>query len=263
MSRRQFPDINVQTAIVTGAASGIDGREIERLRAAGVRVVGGDANPKITELRADDPGFIGCQGDVTDPAYAHTLVATAEDHFGPVDLLFHSAGIMPGGALAEHDVDDILRVMSVNDEGTVRTVKAVLPGMRSRGRGQIVVLGSLTGYVPTRSFGAYSATKSAVNTFVETLSHEEDTHGIQVLLAAPIAVKTPLLEQASAGPRFLRKLAQSDSSPLMVTTDDVLDSIDAGLARGTRIVVPGGRLVLAVRRLSPALAWRAVSLFGA
>ncbi|MFC9419875.1 SDR family NAD(P)-dependent oxidoreductase, partial [Bacillus mobilis] len=82
-------------------------------------------------------------------------------------------------------------------------LKAVLPGMRSRGYGQIVLLGSLTGNVPSRGFGAYSSSKAAVNAFVETLAYKEKAHGIQVLLAAPNAVKTPLLTQATGGPKLI------------------------------------------------------------
>lgn len=245
----------VRTAIVTGAASGIGARQVERLRTAGVQVVGADRSPEVETARADDGGYVGLSGDVTDGDYDDALVDTAQERFGTVDMLFHCAGIMPGGTIADVDAERILQVMSVNYEGTVRMVKAVLPGMRTRGCGTIVVLGSLTGYVPSRGFGAYSASKAAVDTFVEILAYEEEPHGIQVLLAAPNAVKTPLLAQASGGPKRLQQLAAASSSPLMISPDKVLDVIDEGLRRGRKVVVPGGRGIYALRRLAPSLTW--------
>lgn len=260
--RARFPQFRTQTAIVTGAASGIGRLKVERLRTAGVHVVGGDLNPQIESIRKDDQGFIGMVGDVTDPDYTRSLVKTAHERFGPVDLLFHSAGIMPGGSIADIAAEAILQVMCTNYAGTIHTVKAVLPSMREQGHGRIVVLGSLTGYVPSQCFASYSASKAAVNTFTETLAHEEARNGIQVLLAAPIAVKTPLLFQATGGPTFVTSLTNRDKSPLMITPDKVLDDIEKGLQRGRTVVTPGGLGPYIARRISPAATWRLIAILG-
>jgi short-subunit dehydrogenase len=118
-----------------------------------------------------------------------------------------------------------------------------------------VVLGSLTGYIPSRGFSAYSASKAAVNGYVETLAYEERVNGIQVLLVAPNAVKTPLLAQAADGPKLISKLDGKASSPMMLTTDDVLDSVDRALAAGRWVVTPGGRVLYGLRRLTPSGMW--------
>lgn len=101
-----------------------------------------------------------------------------------------------------------------------------------------------------QKLAAYSAFKAAVNSYVEILAEEEKRSGVQVLLVAPTAVKTPLLSQAAGGLQFIQGLAGKMSGLLMIQPDDVLDAIDHGLRRGTPVVVPGGRLPLLGRRLS-------------
>ncbi|MGW8815918.1 SDR family NAD(P)-dependent oxidoreductase [Gordonia terrae] len=249
-------------AIVTGAASGIGARAVERLRDRAVRVVAADVQRDLESKYAGDTGVRTVVGDITADGFAESVVELAQREFGEVDRLVHCAGIMPGGQVADVAVEKFELVMRVNYVGTVRMTKAVLPSMRARRSGEIVVLGSLTGYVPTAGFSAYSASKAAVDSYTETLSHEERAHGIHVLLAAPNAVKTPLLAQATGGPSMVAKLNEKDSSPLMVTPDDVLDAIDKGLAKKKTVVIPGGRAMYAVRRLSPNLTWALAARFG-
>lgn len=250
-------------ALVTGAASGIGAGEVTRLRKRGVKVVAADLSTEITNVYADDDGVLGVAVDVTDGDAVAALVSRAEEAFGPIDMLFHSAGIMPGGRIADVPADRALTVMEVNYGGTVKVIEGVLRGMLERHHGQIVVLGSLTGYVPTRGFSAYSASKSAVDTYVETLHHEVKSEGVQVLLVAPNAVKTPLLNQATGGPRFVTALADRANAPGLSTTDDVLDAVDRGLARKRSVIVPGGHAIWLLRRFSPALTWQAGRLIGA
>ncbi|PWJ54324.1 Short-chain dehydrogenase [Quadrisphaera granulorum] len=256
MTRRKTTPFGIRTAIVTGAASGIGARAVARLRADGVKVLATDLDEnRLTSLYGDDADIVVVAGDVTDPQHTDHLVTTAQERLGSIDRLVHCAGIMPGGRVADLTREQLFEPMRVNYLGTVTMTTAVLPVMRQQGRGQVVVLGSLTGYVPTSAFAAYSASKAAVNSFVEVLGQEERRHGIQVLLVSPTAVKTPLLQQAHDGPAFVRRLARSERSPLMTTPDVVLDQVERGLARGARVVVPGGRALHALRKVSPGLVW--------
>jgi short-subunit dehydrogenase len=247
--------MDVRTAIVTGAASGIGALAVARMRLRGVKVVAADRNPAIHQQHHDDEGVVTVAGDVTSADFCQQLVHQAENTYRGVDRLLHCAGIMPGGAIADTPTEDILRVMAVNYAGTVTMTKAVLPAMRARATGQIIVLGSLTGYVPSQRLAAYSASKAAVNSYVEALAHEERPHGIHVLLVAPSAVKTPLLAQATGGPRMIERLNRTASAPLMITPEKVLDDIDRALATHRSVTLPGGRLIHTLRRLSPTLMW--------
>jgi NAD(P)-dependent dehydrogenase (short-subunit alcohol dehydrogenase family) len=243
--------------IVTGAASGIGRAAVDMLRGRGAQVTASDISPDVAAQFASNSDVQVLPGDITDADFCRTLVEKAESR-SPVTGLFHSAGIMPGGQIAEVTSDEILLVMTINYGGTVNIVKAVLPKMRERRHGQITVLGSLTGYFPTDRFSAYSASKAAVNVFVETLAQEEKRNGIKVLLVAPNAVKTPLLSQAVNGPPGIARI-ESGQSRLGMTVDDVIAQIEKGLDRGKAVIIPGGRSSYLLRRLSPRLAWYVVS----
>jgi short-subunit dehydrogenase len=242
--------------IVTGAASGIGAVAVKRRRDGGCLVTAVDLDPSVLTMYSSTEHVHAEVGDITDPSFVTRFVSAAENRH-PVTELIHSAGIMPGGQIADVSVEDMLRAMTINYAGTVTVVKAVLPGMRRRRRGQIVILGSVTGYFPTNRFAAYSASKAAVNIFAETLAEEEHRYGINTLLVAPNAVKTPLLLQASQGPAGIAKIARG-SSRMGLTPESVVDSIDKALAKRKRIVLPGGRGVYLLRRISPGLAWLAV-----
>lgn len=254
--------IHVKTAIVTGAASGIAQQAVARMRSRGIQVVAADRNPQLTEMYAGDTGVLALVGDITDEAFVTHLVKQAEQHFGPVDRLFHSAAIMPGGRTDKMPAQDFLRIMHINYQGTVLVTQAVLPSMQARKRGQIIVLGSLAGYLPSTAFSAYSASKAAVNSYTETLAHEQKKFGLHVLLVAPTVVKTPLLAQATGGPKYLEELNLKEKSPRMITPKKVLDDIDRALARRQWVCLPGAAFPYAVRRFSPSLAWKLIERVG-
>jgi NAD(P)-dependent dehydrogenase (short-subunit alcohol dehydrogenase family) len=239
--------------IVTGAASGIGRAAVRLFRGRGALVTATDVSADVAEVFFGDEAVHPVVGDVTDSAFCVALVDQGEAR-SPVTGLFHSAGIMPGGDIADVDAADIQRAMTINYGGTVNAVKAVLPVMRRRRRGHIVVMGSLTGYFPTNKFSAYSASKAAVNVFVETLAAEEKRHGIDVLLVAPNAVKTPLLRQAVGGPPGIARI-DSGQSRMGMTVDSLIADIDKGMHSGKSVIMPGGRSSYLLRRLSPRLAW--------
>jgi short-subunit dehydrogenase len=253
----------IKTAIVTGGASGIGAAEIARLRSRGVNVIAADLNPDIETMYADDSGVVGIIANITKPKDAKMLVDRAESAFGHVDLLFHAAGIMPGGKIVDTPSEKTLNVMNINYGGTVHMIEAVLPNMHEQHSGQIVALGSMAGYVPSRGLASYSASKAAVNAYIETLAHEEEEYGVQVLLVTPNIVKTPLLTQATGGPKTLTDLATKEKSWLMITAEDVLNAVDKGLARKKTIVTPGGSAFYALRRFSPSLLWKITKALGA
>ena len=257
MGTRQYATNHNEHVIVTGAASGIGRQAVGRLRSQSSRVTAVDLDPGVVDAHAGDPQIPPVVGDVTDPEFCRSMVELAEA-VAPVTALFHSAGIMPGGEIASVAAEDILRVMAVNYGGTVTAIKSVLPVMRHRRRGRIVVMGSLTGYFPTNKFAAYSASKAAVNIFAEILAQEERCHGIEVLLVAPNAVRTPLLRQAVGGPAEIARIDSGQSRGGM-STKQVLDEIDQAIESRKAVVLPGGRVPYLLRRLSPRLSWFFVS----
>jgi NADP-dependent 3-hydroxy acid dehydrogenase YdfG len=186
-----------QTAIVTGASSGI-GRELARmLLDAGVRValVGRDAARLRPIADAADPGStlsIAC--DVRDDASVRAMAAEVEQSWGRIDILINSAGLFRVASLPETTNemwDDLWRT---NVNGTFYATRAVLPGMLERSRGTIVVVASVASYRGFANTAAYAATKAAVTGFARALTTEVRRKGVRVVNVIAGPVDTPLWE---------------------------------------------------------------------
>jgi NAD(P)-dependent dehydrogenase (short-subunit alcohol dehydrogenase family) len=248
-----------RVALVTGGGSGMG-------RLAALRLAGNGATVAIADV--DDAGMKESQRlagdriavypcDVTDAQAVQTVVEAVETKHGPIDRLVHAAGIMPAGRILDTPTEKLLAPARINYFGTVHVTKAVLPAMISRNRGDVVLFGSITGYAMSTNFGAYCASKAAVNTFAEVLIHESRHTKLRMVLACPSAVKTPLLDQAiEGGPK---SLVDAVASGRAADPDDILDRIEKALERGTTVLVPGeARPTWLMRRLSPSLMWRLV-----
>jgi NAD(P)-dependent dehydrogenase (short-subunit alcohol dehydrogenase family) len=250
-----------RVALVTGGGSGLGRIAALRLAEQGAAVAVVDIEEtgiKETQRLGGDRIF-PYRCDVTDADAVSEVVAKVETAHGPIDRLVHAAGIMPAGRILETPAERLLAPMKVNYFGTVHVTKAVLPGMVSRNRGDVVLFGSITGYSASTNFSAYCASKAAVNTYGEILIHEHRHTKLRMILAAPSAIKTPLLDQAVAGGP--KALVDAVTAGRAADPEDILDRIEKGLERGTKLLVPGeARATWLLRRLSPALMWRLVHL---
>jgi NAD(P)-dependent dehydrogenase (short-subunit alcohol dehydrogenase family) len=233
-----------RVALVTGGGSGLGRIAALRLAHQGAAVAVMDvAETGIKETRRlGGDRIFPYRCDVTDAEAVSEAVAKVESAHGPIDRLVHAAGIMPAGRILETPVERLLAPMRVNYFGTVHVTKAVLPGMVSRNKGDVVLFGSITGYSASTNFSAYCASKAAVNTYGEILIHEHRHTELRIILAAPSAVDAVTSGRAA-------------------DPEDILDRIEKGLERGTKVLVPGeARPTWLLRRLSPALMWRLVHL---
>ncbi len=241
-------------AVVTGAASGMGAIEVRNLRKRGVTVTALDLSPELKGVYAGDPGVTCEVGDVTDLSWCRSVLAHAEER-APIDLLFHAAGIMPGGDVVDMGAERINRLMEVNYGGTVNVVDAVIPAMVARAAGQIVLFGSTAGIVPSRKFAAYGASKAAINYYGEVLSREVEPQGVSVVLVTPGAVRTPLLAQASDGPKAINAMSPSLAKFLIADPEKTVAIVERAMRKRKRIVRPNGMAVTALRRTSPRLTW--------
>jgi NAD(P)-dependent dehydrogenase (short-subunit alcohol dehydrogenase family) len=251
-----------RVAMVTGGGSGLGRIAAVRLanQGAAVAIVDVDETGMKETRRLGGDWIFPYRCDVTDMDAVSEVVAKIDSTHGPIDRLVHAAGIMPACRILDTPVERLLAPMKINYFGTVHVTKAVLPGMVSRNRGDVVLFGSITGYSSSTNFAAYCASKSAVNTYGEILIHEHRHTNLRMILAAPSAVKTPLLDQAvEGGPKALVNAVASGRA---ADPDVILDRIEKGLERGTTVLVPGleARATWMLRRLSPALLWRLVHL---
>ena len=178
-------------ALVTGASSGIGKAATLALVEAGFRVVGASRHASRATL-PDGVTFLDL--DVTRDESVAAAVAQVIERFGRIDVLVNNAGIGSAGAAEETSAAEDQRVFDVNVFGLMRMTKAVLPHMRARGRGRVVNVSSVAGFVPQPFMAVYAATKHAVEGYSESLDHEVREHGVRVLRVAPGPVNTPFDE---------------------------------------------------------------------
>ncbi|MEV7864360.1 oxidoreductase [Streptomyces hirsutus] len=174
-------------ALVTGASSGIGKAAALALAAAAFDVVGtGRDTSRVTPL--DGVTFLDL--DVTDDASAAAVVQQVVDRFGRIDVLVNNAGVGLVGAAEENSVAQAQVVFDVNVFGVMRMVQAVLPHMRARGRGRIINLSSVVGFLPSPYMAVYAASKHAIEGYSESLDHEIRGHGVRALLVEPAYTST-------------------------------------------------------------------------
>jgi short-subunit dehydrogenase len=190
-------DYRDKVAIVTGASSGIGAEMARTLAGRGMRVaLVARRRERLAEVARsiEDGGgrplIVSC--DVGDRGEVDRALATVLSAWGAVDLLVNNAGTGRHILFADHDLDDIERMMRTNLFGTVYFLRAVLPTMRARGAGWIVNLSSLAGKIGQPDEAVYSATKFAVSGLSQALVHELGPLGIHVLSVHPVLVRTPM-----------------------------------------------------------------------
>jgi NAD(P)-dependent dehydrogenase (short-subunit alcohol dehydrogenase family) len=148
---------------ITGAGRGIGQATAERFARTGACVAVGDIDLEAAESTVSRlPSGIGLKLDVADHASFERFIAETEARLGPIDILVNNAGIMPVGPFLDQGVDLARRVMDVNVHGPVHGIRAVLPGMLSRGHGHIVNVSSTAGKLTGPGCALYSASKAAV-----------------------------------------------------------------------------------------------------
>lgn len=128
--------------------------------------------------------------DVTDESQVTAAVAAAEDRFGGVDVLVNNAGYGYRAAVEEGEEDAVAQLFDTHVFGMVRTMKAVLPGMRRRRTGTIVNLSSIGARLSPAGSGYYSAVKAAVEALTASLRKEVAPLGITAMVVEPGAFRT-------------------------------------------------------------------------
>jgi NAD(P)-dependent dehydrogenase (short-subunit alcohol dehydrogenase family) len=186
----QFQD---KVTIVTGGASGIGAACCRNFAARGAKVVVADLNGEGAKSVAEEFGGLGVACNVGDEGDIDALIKTAEDAYGPVDVLFNNAGINSGREILNTDLSVWADQWQVNLMSHVYAVRAVLPGMIERGSGYLLHTASMAGILMSHGNLPYTVTKHAVVGLAEYLSVTHHHQGIRVSLLAPLGVRTPML----------------------------------------------------------------------
>ncbi len=255
-------DVTDKVAIVTGGGSGMGRILARRLVDRGARVAIFDVNEAgMAETAGDSDRMTPYHCDISKREVVDEVVARVTAELGPVDLLAHAAALMPSHKLVDETNEGMERLFQINYFGTVYMVKAVLPGMLERNTGRIIAFGSIAGHALVPNMGAYCATKSAVNTYMEVLHNELRHTNINVHLVCPPAVNTPFIDQtlATDSPG---SIIESKKSGRLADPEKIIDAIDKGIAKGKSIIYPGeARLLMLWHTLFPGLWWKTVLKF--
>jgi len=210
-------------AVVTGASRGIGLAAAKALASAGARVVMLARGREELEMRAEDIGAqaIAVSCDVTDHDAVDAAAAAARDELGrPPDILINNAGAFALAHIDRMETTDFERVIAVNLVGPFHLVRTLLPGMRERGAGHIVTIGSIADRMIFPENAAYAASKFGVRAMHEVMRAELRGTGVRTTLVSPGPVDTPLWDPLASGQR-------TDLTPrsAMLAAEAVADAI--------------------------------------
>ncbi|GLW10448.1 dehydrogenase [Microtetraspora sp. NBRC 13810] len=183
--------MDITTAVVTGAASGIGRALATRLHAAGTRVVLADIDETALAGVALELGAAAVRTDVSDPGAMEALAAAVPD----VQLVCLNAGVVGGdlGAPWEVGPEDWDRVFAVNVRGVVNGLRAFVPRLLAAGRpAHLLITASLAGLATFPAGGAYAASKHAVVTLAEQSALALAGTPIGVTVVCPALVRTAM-----------------------------------------------------------------------
>lgn len=243
-----------RVAVVTGAGHGIGAATAARLAADGAVVAVCDIRAEAADevaARIRDAGgrAAGFAADVADPAAVGALVAAVEEQLGPIDILENNAGRLVPGTVLTQEISEWERTLSVNVSSVFLMCRAVIPGMRERGRGVIVNTGSVSGIVGEPDLVAYNTSKAAIINLTRQLAADFSRDGIRVNCVCPGWIRTgfndPLFEGWSE--EAIQELVERQV-PLgrQGTAEDIADVVaflcsdDARYVNAHALVVDGG-----------------------
>jgi NAD(P)-dependent dehydrogenase (short-subunit alcohol dehydrogenase family) len=224
-----MPDRSGQTALVTGASSGIGAGLAVGLARAGATVgICARRQDKLAatlaECREHAPDSRMWVQDLSDLDALGHFAAQVEAELGKVDILVNNAGIPKRRALMDTTPEVVDAVMAINFTSPVRLTLALLPGMIERGAGRIITISSVAARLGPPHEAVYAASKAAISAFMEGAAVDLDGTGVQLHLVNPGIIDTELFHLPDNEPT----MATIEALPVSALVDAVLAQIDAG-----------------------------------
>nr|WP_296752271.1 3-oxoacyl-ACP reductase FabG [Thioalkalivibrio sp.] len=237
-----------QVAIITGGANGIGRAIAKTVIEAGATAVITDIDEADGKAAAEELGAEFEVLDVRSKASCQQAVKAVQDRHQSIDILCSNAGIFPQAALDTMSEEDWEEMIGINLRGAFFMTQAVLPGMRERGYGRIVLTSSITG--PITGFPGwahYGASKAGQLGFMRSAALECASDGITINAVMPGNVLTEGLEKQ--GDDYLRQMAASIPTKKLCEPQDIahavcfLASPEARYITGQTLIVDGGQVL--------------------
>ena len=227
-----------QTALVTGASSGMGRETAIRLAEKGFQVIAAARRiDRLTELAEQFQNITPMQVDLSQSEDTEVFCDYISTLPMPVSVLINNAGYSIRGALEDVPMEAIKRIFEVNLFALIRITQACLPGMRNLRKGTIVNLSSIAGKFAFPGSGVYAATKYAVEGITDALRMELAPFGIRVVAIRPGPIATEFNEVGNKFTGDLMARTHPDYAPIYQTAGAATGKIFAGLS------IPGPDLI--------------------
>jgi len=238
-----------KVALVTGSARGIGAEIALTLAKAGAKVIVNYAQNQaaadrvyaaITEAGGE---CLAVQADVSDPAAVRQLFAAAIERFQQIDILVNNAGVLVFKEIAEISDDEFDRIVDINLKSVFYTLREAAAKLADHGR--IVTVSSTVTRLMLPKYGAYAATKAAVEQLTRIFAREAGKRGITANIVSPGPVDTELFRSGKT-PADIERMAAMAALGRLGATDDIaqvvlfLVSDEARWITGQNIGVNGG-----------------------
>ena len=253
-----------KTVVVTGGSDGIGKALVENLLQQGAKVATcARSNDKLYDLQlqnANRPLFTAV-ADVSNEGDCKNFIESAAHHFGGVDILINNAGISMRALFADAELDTLRKLMDVNFWGTVYCSKFALPYIK-QSKGDIAAISSIAGYRGLPGRCGYSASKFAVNGFMEALRTELRTDGVNVLWISPGFTASNIRKVALDKEGKPQGETPLDESKLMSSEEcarHILHAIEK--RRRSLILTTNGKQTVYMNKFLPGLADKLVHRF--
>lgn len=227
-----------QTALVTGASSGIGRETAIRLAEKGFQVIAAARRiDRLNKLADQVQGITPKQVDLSEPENIESFCKYLSDLKDPVTVLINNAGYSVRGAIEDVSLKDIRRLFEVNLFAMIRVTQACLPGMRGLRSGTIINLSSIVGKFIFPMSGVYAASKHAVEAISDALRIDLRPLGIRVVTIRPGVVATEFNEVGIQMTGDLMGRTDPDYKP-------IYETVGAGVGKMfASISIPGPDLI--------------------
>jgi short-subunit dehydrogenase len=243
--------IEGSVVLITGASGGIGAACAREFRRRGAKLsLTARSEAKLKEVAGEDA--LVTAGDITDAETRRFVVNRTLERFGRVDILINNAGVGLYSPAWKAPLEETRAMFELNFFAALAMVQLVVPGMRQRGGGMLVNIGSIAGKTTLPWFTLYSASKFALGSMTEGLGMELARDNIRCMVVCPGYVRTDFQANALVGRPPDRLLK---GKRFAITAEKCAEAVAKGVERDARTVVTPavGWVLIALKRLFPTL----------